>query len=450
MSKFEKSIQKMRCKMAQVSQHVEEKEHEIGKLLGIIERMKRSSTNDLDKKSSQKVDHHAGWFKDQVSKVLKRRSKKDYLPLIENVIESSIGNHMKKSVNLEEKPERVCISAPSTPKFMMKNRINLGDYSDNVYVLREKLAEKDRQITEMKLELLSTENQMIDLEDSKTPLEKKLLSMREENKLLQSLASNGLNFEISRASSSGSMNEMKESLYGYSKKVVLVLEGWTLSCFSILTTTTWTELDEVVKSKFSDYLLLLDAKQTLGLSEDDLKSYHVGREKIERSLGGPKDDSMNLVSPEMLPYGYLVEDNSVCLCLKTLLDYLVFETGISKTVLSKIILLAQKEKKLLFVAQHGTGKSYLVRKLANYLVKNSRNNCSDVDDVSSSQSAADYVYFLNFAANIEETLRPIVNDLSVRCQEEKNLVVLILKNVHILPKLEQFFRLLNQAAIVKL
>lgn len=472
MCKFEKSIQKMRSKMAQITCNVEEKENEISKLYTIIDKMKRNSTNDLDKKTCLKVDphhhHHSGWFKDQVSKVLKRKSKKDYLPLIDNV--SDYKNCVKqKTIDCEIKPERVCISAPSTPKFMMKNQINLADFSDNINVLQRKLSEKDRLITEMKLELLSSENQMIDLLDTKNPLEKQLSSLKEENKRLESLThkhltDNNLQQSSSPASSSSSINEMKESLYGYSKKILLILDGWNLSCFSILTTTNWSQLDDLVKIKFKEYLQLMDDKSNLGLSTNDLKSYQVGKEKIERKFVDEErkkkdEDDASLSSsssPEMLPYGYLVEDNSVILKLKTLLDYLVFETSISKIVLSKIILLAQKEAKLLFVAQNGTGKSFLVKKLANYLVKLSRKkcahtNCQDEDEKMLAVKGSDYVYFVNFETNIDDdTVKPIMDDLSVKCQKDNNLVVLILKNVHILPKLEQFFKFFNQSKIYKL
>lgn len=110
----------------------------------------------------------------------------------------------------------------------------------------------------------------------------------------------------------------------------------------------------------------IDPVSSLGLNADSVLSYAVG--EVLRT----KDGS----SPELLPCGYLVGDvMKVRICLKgalhNSLDALVFETLVPKSVLQRYMSLLSDNGRIIICGTSGTGKSYLARKLGEYLVAES-------------------------------------------------------------------------------
>lgn len=78
--------------------------------------------------------------------------------------------------------------------------------------------------------------------------------------------------------------------------------------------------------------------------------------------------------PELLPCGYLVGDiNKIRICLKGAstngsIDALAFETLISKTILTRYLTWLQEYGRLMLCGPSGIGKSYLARKLGEFIV----------------------------------------------------------------------------------
>ncbi|XP_074594961.1 neuron navigator 3-like [Brevipalpus obovatus] len=468
-SLFEKSLVKMQNRMHHVAQKTDEKDHEIAGLVKLVEKLKQEMNIENKKLETMMEDKQtdnqtSGWFRDQVNRMWKRSKRKEYSPLIETIprdIPPCNNNHRISESSLEEKIDRICSSAPSTPKFMMKNRFNICDYGNDVDTLRRKLAEKDRLLTELKLQLLSTENQVADLRESTKRLCKQLMSVREENERLQCIMDNN---DPSPISSSSSMNDMKDSYMGYSKRVLLILDQWTISCFRILTTTTWAQLDDLIRCKFFEYIHNVDDKYNLGLSERDIGSYKVGKERIERKIpdtsysdNSHNQNGLSTISPEMLPYGYLYEDNSINICLKTQLDNLAFECGLSKSILRKIALVAQNERRIMIISQQGTGKTFFALKIAHYLGEDSKDISpeSSHKDINSEDSLAKILtefgdivkdgqsLLVILQNNPDNDLKKLFSQLAMNRAIYQH-IILILKNIHLIRDVDYTFSPLDQ------
>ncbi|XP_053209134.1 uncharacterized protein LOC128393047 [Panonychus citri] len=106
-------------------------------------------------------------------------------------------NHQSplKSKLIDNSLELQSQSAPCTPKFMMKRPPPLETiYSTPMTIdcgeidfLSRQLTEKDKILTELRLELLSTEDQIEELRELIGKLGKQLVNLREENKRLNNL-----------------------------------------------------------------------------------------------------------------------------------------------------------------------------------------------------------------------------------------------------------------------
>jgi len=108
----------------------------------------------------------------------------------------------------------------------------------------------------------------------------------------------------------------------------------------------------------------VDPASHLGLSADSVMSYNVG--EILREKDGPL--------PELLPCGYLIGDvMKIRVCLKGArqsgsLDALAFETLVPKSILKRYMSLLNDHGRIILCGPSGTGKSYLARKIGEFLV----------------------------------------------------------------------------------
>lgn len=115
----------------------------------------------------------------------------------------------------------------------------------------------------------------------------------------------------------------------------------------------------------------IDPMSSLGLGADSVLSYAVG--EVQRTKDGPP--------PELLPCGYLVGDvTKIRICLKGALhgalDALAFETLVPKSLLQRYMSLLGDNSRIMICGPSGTGKSYLAKKLGEYLVARSGNDPS--------------------------------------------------------------------------
>jgi neuron navigator 2 len=121
---------------------------------------------------------------------------------------------------------------------------------------------------------------------------------------------------------------------------------------------TWQNLDYIVRKTFKDYLGRIDPGTNLGLNTDYISSYHLGEAKR-----GP-----DMEFPELLPCGYIIGNvKTLYICLQGV-GSLAFDSLILRNIVHRYISLLTEHRRLILCGPSGTGKSYLARKLAEFLV----------------------------------------------------------------------------------
>lgn len=125
--------------------------------------------------------------------------------------------------------------------------------------------------------------------------------------------------------------------------------------------TTWQNLDYIVRKTFKDYLSRVDPSTNLGLNTDSITSYHLGEAKRGPEMG----------FPELLPCGYIIGNvKTLYICLQGV-GSLAFDSLIPRSIVHRYINLLTEHRRLILCGPSGTGKSYLARKLAEFLVAKS-------------------------------------------------------------------------------
>uniref|UniRef100_A0A7N8X6M9 Neuron navigator 1 n=1 Tax=Mastacembelus armatus TaxID=205130 RepID=A0A7N8X6M9_9TELE len=140
-------------------------------------------------------------------------------------------------------------------------------------------------------------------------------------------------------------------------------QDYYLGSVLVSATTDWACLDSLIAKTFKDYLTQVDPTSSLGLSCDSLHMYQLSQGG-QRVLGGDK--------PQGSPYRCLSSGSAqVSVTLKGLrekcVDSLVFETLIPKPMMLHYISLLLKHRRLVLSGPSGTGKTYLAQRLARYL-----------------------------------------------------------------------------------
>ncbi|XP_044069433.1 neuron navigator 1 isoform X11 [Siniperca chuatsi] len=159
----------------------------------------------------------------------------------------------------------------------------------------------------------------------------------------------------------------------------------------------WPMLDSAVSQAFKVYIAKVDPTSSLGLSTDSIYSYSMGH--LKRVLGGE--------APETQPSRCMSRGPSgITVALKGLkekcVDNLVFETLIPKPMMQHYISLLLKHRRLILSGPSGTGKSYLASRLAEYLVDRSAREVTEGIVVTFNmhrQSCKDLQLYLSNLAN---------------------------------------------------
>uniref|UniRef100_A0A0K8VIT1 Protein sickie n=1 Tax=Bactrocera latifrons TaxID=174628 RepID=A0A0K8VIT1_BACLA len=132
--------------------------------------------------------------------------------------------------------------------------------------------------------------------------------------------------------------------------------------------TTWQNLDYIVRKTFKDYVSRIDPGTNLGLNTDSITSYHLGEAKRGPEMG----------FPELLPCGYIIGNvRTLYICLQGV-GSLAFDSLIPRSIVHRYISLLTEHRRLILCGPSGTGKSYLARRLAEFLVaRTGRGNPSE-------------------------------------------------------------------------
>ncbi|XP_029975296.1 neuron navigator 1 [Salarias fasciatus] len=188
--------------------------------------------------------------------------------------------------------------------------------------------------------------------------------------------------------------------------------------------TDWTCLDSLIAKTFKDYLSQVDPTASLGLTCDCLHMYQL-TPGCQRVLGGDK--------PQTSPYRCFGNGPArIYVTLKGLrekcVDSLVFETMIPKPMMLHYISLLTKHRRLVLSGPSGTGKTYLAQRLAHYLLQRSRTDASEADHESCPRGRSAAVTF-NMHRQTQKELQLYLSNLANQIDRESGgelpLVVII-------------------------
>ena len=289
------------------------------------------------------------------------------------------------------------------------NNNNSNKTDEGVQDLQKQLREKEMQLTDMRLESLTSTHQLENLKEMLSQMRMEMVTLKQDNDRLQrlvshkSLASSASSLATSTncqqmapmlsaadpnnsSSSARNSNNLDtnslesveidgmlsspgstclDSLSGGPLKPVTLGSGsHTLARFGITAKTNWEALDGLVRKLFKEHLIRVDCHLSLGVTVDSLACYRVGAEQVQRNL----QELALQPTPELLPFGYLVEDCHINLQFKSALDSLAFDTLTPKSILNQFLGLLTENRRLILAGPSGTGKTYLAHKLAEYLV----------------------------------------------------------------------------------
>ncbi|KAM6942627.1 neuron navigator 2 isoform 3-T3 [Xenentodon cancila] len=299
----------------------------------------------------------------------------------------------------------------STTSHMLRNTHSntllsecLDSEAETVMQLRSELREKEMKLTDIRLEALSSAHQLDQLREAMNRMQiEKLKSENDRLKLenqgsrtgsqaslsssppphthIQTpgpgLSQHSLNLAASESTSldmllddTGGEGGMRKE--GRHVKIVVSLdeeskwgeEGqprhFLIGRIGVSGKTKWDVLDGVVRRLFKEYITHVDPVSQLGLSTDSVQGYNIG--DIHRPAS----------TPELLPCGYLVGDNTINIQLKGAstenVDSLVFETLIPKPMLQRYISLLKEHRRVILSGPSGTGKTYLANQLSRHLL----------------------------------------------------------------------------------
>uniref|UniRef100_A0A3Q3WPW3 Neuron navigator 1 n=1 Tax=Mola mola TaxID=94237 RepID=A0A3Q3WPW3_MOLML len=280
--------------------------------------------------------------------------------------------------------------------------------------LRTELWEKERKLTDIRLEALSSAHRLEQLQEAMNNMQV-LENLKIENDHLKTgslspCPSPGPSSSVSQSSGLANLGSSspRQSVamhmpksYGRRRSEessgTVKQQDFFVGTVRVNGRMDWPMLDSAVSQAFKVYITKVDPTSSLGLSTDSIYSYSMGH--MKRVLGGE--------APETQPSRCMSRGPSaITVALKGLkekcVDSLVFETLIPKPMMQHYISLLLKHRRLILSGPSGTGKSYLASRLAEYLVDRSAREVTDGIAVTFNmhrQSCKDLQLYLSNLAN---------------------------------------------------
>lgn len=364
------------------------------------------------KKSKLKiVGNNTNWIRSSFSRAFKKNKPQPGGSANGSPVKGQQGEILSDAETIEENGGDNSRSVPSSPLMSIRSfhssnsnesKVSEGKEGEVISQLRKQLRDKDMQMTEMRLESLTSAHQLENLKEAMNQMRLELSNLRQDNDRLQRLANtkslassqssmtsafgshgsstvpssnNGNNLASPPAvlpTSTASVNnshslesiEIDLPTGGCEQRLVTLGSGsHTLTTMTIGTKTSWEQMDQIVKQSFKEHLLRLDVQLSLGITVDSLACYLVG--KMQRKFVNLGNE--NTTEPGRSPYETLQPDSHVSVQFKSVLDSLAFDTLTPKSILSRLITLLMETGRLMLAGASGTGKTYLAHKLAEYL-----------------------------------------------------------------------------------
>ncbi|XP_030632950.1 neuron navigator 1 [Chanos chanos] len=417
---------------------------------------RQNSSESISSLNSTTSHSSMGSLKEQDAK---KKKKKSWLRSSFNKAFSKKGSKLSASyADIEEiaTPESSAPSSPKlhhdgqTPSSSLKPSVSPspsglceggeGTEPDEKVVseLRSELWEKERKLTDIRLEALTSAHQLEQLQEAMTNMQMTVEKLKAENDQLktggtssrptsstsqssgltslasssprQSVASLSQTFSIGVTESSN-LDAIKQC-YPQDESLVRVVvripdqhvfkdevkqQDFFIGLVKMSGRTDWSSLDSSISQAFKDYLSTVDPTSSLGLSQDSIYSYSVSH--FKRVLGTQP--------PETPPSRCFTKGlGCITVSLKGLkekcVDCLVFETLIPKPMVQHYISLLLKHRRIILSGPSGTGKTYLTSRLTEYLVERSAREVTDGIAITYNmhrQSCKDLQLYLSNLAN---------------------------------------------------
>uniref|UniRef100_A0A8C7YHL4 Neuron navigator 1 n=1 Tax=Oryzias sinensis TaxID=183150 RepID=A0A8C7YHL4_9TELE len=391
------------------------------------------SLKELEAKKKKKKS----WLRSSFNKAFSKKGSKSgaYADIEEIATPESSLPSSPKVHNIGDNPQHSAKSSSSSSSGHTSTITKVfegGEGMDDKVVteLRSELWEKERKLTDIRLEALNSAHQLEQLQEAMTNMQRTVENLKVENDQLRigglsPCPSPGPSSSVSQSSSFmalGSSSPRQSISVNMPKSYIHFPFFFFLNCllsflhhpktsfeqevkqqdFFIGTVRVngrmdWVMLDSAVSQAFKVYIAKVDPTSSLGLSTDSIYSYSMGH--IKRVLGGE--------APETQPSRCMSRGpSSITVALKGLkekcVDSLVFETLIPKPMMQHYISLLLKHRRLILSGPSGTGKTYLASRLAEYLVDRSAREITGSIVVSFNmhrQSCKDLQLYLSNLAN---------------------------------------------------
>ncbi len=441
------------------------------------------SLSKTKKKSKSKLSNNSsssGWLRSSFTKAFKKNKsgvKTEAVSDAETVGNAGSGNEGDSS----SVPNSPLMSSRSFRNDSKLNSIDLNE-SETVQELKRQLREKEMILTDIRLESLTSAHQLENLKETVNQMRVEMMNLKQDNDRLQRLVSSkslassqssmtsGVCAPNSHATSStfscrvngnGNVGEDGQSIESLEMEAVantLLCEGGKLvtvgsgthiiASLVVTPKTNWDQLDLMIKKCFKEHINRIDPGLGLGLTLDSLACYQVGSEKIQKSITTVKSSSqLQSNNPEMLPYGYLVDESNISLQFKSASDSLVFDTLTPKSIIQRFIGLLSEHKRIILCGPSGTGKTYLAHKLAEYLaIKRATDDKSAGTPIECCPVGSIATFSVDHKSAKE--LRAYLSNIGEQCDSEVSSqhlpTVIILDNLHHVGSISEVFNgLLN-------
>ncbi|XP_063766688.1 neuron navigator 1 isoform X3 [Eleginops maclovinus] len=403
------------------------------------------------KEQEAKKKKKKSWLRSSFNKAFSKKGSKQSGPYADIEEISTPESSAPSSPKVHYGGDKTTLSMKSSASASSSGLGEEGEEGDDKVVteLRTELWEKERKLTDIRLEALSSAHQLEQLQEAMSSMQSTVENLKAENDHLKTgslspCPSPGPSSSVSQSSGltalgsssprqsvamhmpksySRGLNEGGSSdLYSadtlslssqrddHRVRVVICVadlrvfkdqevkqQDFFVGTVRVNGRMDWPMLDSAVSQAFKVYIAKVDPTSSLSLSTDSIYSYSMGH--IKRVLGGE--------APETQPSRCMSRGpSSITVALKGLkekcVDSLVFETLIPKPMMQHYISLLLKHRRLILSGPSGTGKSYLASRLAEYLVDRSAREVTDGIVVTFNmhrQSCKDLQLYLSNLAN---------------------------------------------------
>ncbi|XP_040570046.1 uncharacterized protein sick [Lepeophtheirus salmonis] len=439
-----------------------------------------------DRPDGKKKSKRSGWLRHSFSKAFSRNHANKIKSKGGSLSDAEDGSITKALY--EQEVNNRCSSAASVVQPEIKGSQSSSaldddakDGKDLVSQLQRQLMEKDELLTETRLEALSSAHQLEALRETVSKMRSELACLKNDNEKLNSLVPHRT---VPKSSSSSSISSSRHSLAvteegedsvqdivrkrhsshvttdssmfsGHSSldlssttdpthkdggKLVSVSvcgdgQDTRIGVIAVSGKSTWELLESLIQRLFKEYVMRVDHVSNLGLASDSISHYQVG--EIRRS-------KRNSANPEMLPYGYLVGDTTdIKVYLRKSVnhvDSLAFETLIPKSLVQRYVSLLMEHRRIILSGPTGTGKTFIAKKLANFLVQRKRESVSSpIMSPSKIESVANFIVNMNNVNELREYLSGISDKCNSASEKESLPTVIVLDNLHLAGQLDEVF-----------